>query len=280
MELTNLVEGYLLSSYDREICYVTHVIYRNMKDESFFWITEKLLENQPNDELFQIYDLLIQNIGYYSGGFSLEYLLYVKELIGNTQIPIEHKLSIVNGIMRGSMFSFYRDRPIFDQLEDICIMLQSKDFHDIYLSIQNNISNLNNILIKRKRIMQHVTDKRIIIPDELLNEILSGKSKASKRFLGMQFNTDTISFLVRAMQNSWGIRGHWNIDTTDEVIKTEAVIWAINSEYQPGLEVVWKKNNSGIFYAIKANVSTITPVDESEWCNVSYILTGTLVQQF
>jgi hypothetical protein len=106
MELTNLVEGYLLSYYDREICYVTHIIYRNMRDESFFWIMEKFLANQSNDELFRIYDLLIQNMGYYSGGFSLEYLLSVKELIGNTQISIEHKLSIVNGVIRVACFLF------------------------------------------------------------------------------------------------------------------------------------------------------------------------------
>jgi hypothetical protein len=174
------------------------------------------------------------------------------------------------------MFSFYRDNSVFDQLEDIRITLQSKDFYDIYCSVKNNISNLNNILIKRKGIIQHVTDKKIIIPDELLNEILSGKSKASKRFLGMQFNADTIPFLVHAMKNSWGIHEHCNIDTTYEVIKTEAVIWAINYEYQSGLEVVWKKTNSGIFYATKANVNTIIPIDESEWCDVSYILNGLL----
>jgi hypothetical protein len=280
-EITSLIEGYLLF-YDWQIYDVAHIVYRNMRDESFFWTAEKFMAKPLNDESFRLYDLLIQNIGYYSGGFSLEYLLFIKELIKHTPISVEHKLSMVNGIMLGSKFSYYRDESVFDQLQDICMMLQSEDFYDIYLPIQNNISNLNNILTKRKEIIQQVTDKRIVMPDELLSEILLGKSKASKRFLGMQFNTDTISFLVHAMQNSWGIHGHWDIDKTCEIIKHSRTteIWAINYEYQSGLEIVWKQNR-GVFYAIKANVSMISPfpehgwssIDESEWCDVSYILT-------
>jgi hypothetical protein len=258
-EITSLAEGYLLF-YDWQIYNVAHIVYRNMRDESFFWIAEKLMAKPLNDELFRFYDLLIQNIGYYSGGFSLEYLLFIKELIKRTQISIEHKRSIVNGIMLGSRYSYYREESVFDQLQDICTMLQSEDFYDIYLPIQNNISNLNNILMKRKGIIQHVIDRRIVIPDELLNEILSGKSNASKRFLGMQFNTDTISLLVLAMQNSWGIHGHWDIDKTGEIIKHSRTtgIWAINYEYQSGLEIVWRQNH-GVFYAIKVNVSMISP---------------------
>jgi hypothetical protein len=172
------------------------------------WCFDKLVSTSESD--FKKYALIITSLGYYSDGFPIHFLLKVKEILFDEKILPKIRGILAIGSVKHDVIG--REDKVYDVMNEICHYCMgndlSKDFVTWFSSNSNpffkttqNIFSLSPIfdrrnffsgflipIIKRKKAFEQYKNGNLIIPESLLRNALSGKTKGSQRFLTLGFN--------------------------------------------------------------------------------------------
>jgi hypothetical protein len=209
--------------FDLIVQQIPILIYLIQGDNAFDWCYNMLI--QTNDSDFKKYAWIIEEIGYRSDGFSLDFIQKVFSIIQDTTIPARIRGALAVGSIRHDVF--FRENKVYDIMYDICQYCMSPNLDQefvLWFSSKNNpyyilpkLPNINSSfdriklfsgfqkpLIKRKRAIEQYKNNKLLIQDSLLENIVSGRTKGSKCCLEIGFNSENLEIIRSLFLTLWG----------------------------------------------------------------------------
>jgi hypothetical protein len=265
-KLRYLVEGGL-SWDDRFVHTLSRIVSQNLLENTGFWLVERMLECKSKEDI-EKYKYLAFNVGYYSDGFSEDFLNYVNTSIQDDLISSEIIGAVVDGILRAIYYC--RGESVFQKLHELCRLVESGEFAKKLKHVTYKTSNMRDLLTRRSLIYDKYRNGEIVIPTILLEAMFSGTTNVSKRFISMFMCESPAQRVTNAMLNIWADKGPWDFlnNPLKEIHHSKSLV-SSTYEYEMYLEVEWQLNDS-VYYVSRSSVSSELPIPRNdEWVGVS-----------